>query len=245
LIDRHPRRGLGPIERLRVVVRVEITHVVPGRIDERIHRIGVALGRAAARGTDRVDERGVVGQRRALASERNAARQHDRQLIVGHGNHTVALAVEHRDRRTPVALTRDQPVAETEVDRRLAATQRLEACGKLRARLGRREAGEVAARDQHAVGAAGRRDHGDDRQVVFLREIVVALVVRGDAHHGARAVFGQHVVRHPDRHARARERIDRIRAGRHAGLFHQLRALELRLRRQRRCERIDPGLALR
>jgi hypothetical protein len=44
-------------------------------------------------------------------------------------------------------------------------------------------------------------------EAVLLRELEVALVVRGHAHHGAFAVAHQHVVADPDRHARAGERM--------------------------------------
>ena len=65
----------------------------------------------------------------------------------------------------------------------------------------------------------GRRtNHGHDRQLVFLREVEVAFVVRRNGHHGARAVLAQHEVGDPDRHRLAGERIDREAAGEEAFL---------------------------
>ena len=61
----------------------------------------------------------------------------------------------------------------------------------------------------------------------------------GHAHHRARAVVGQYVVGDPDRHAFARERIDRVSAREDAGLGHQLRALEFRFGAQFGRERLD------
>ena len=43
------------------------------------------------------------------------------------------------------------------------------------------------------------------RNLVFLRELEVPLVMSRHGHHGARAVFGQHEVCYPDGHAFARK----------------------------------------
>ena len=68
--------------------------------------------------------------------------------------------------------------------------------------------------------ALGRRlfvrdalDDAADGQRVLLRELEVALVVRGHAHHGARAVLGQDVVAGPHRNQLAAERVDGQQAG--------------------------------
>ena len=50
-----------------------------------------------------------------------------------------------------------------------------------------------------SAAAHGRRDDCPDREAAPLREREVALVMRGDAHDGARPVLHEHVVRHPDR----------------------------------------------
>ena len=46
--------------------------------------------------------------------------QLDRELVLGHGDDPAVLAVDDRDRRAPVALAGDQPVAQAVVDRRRA-----------------------------------------------------------------------------------------------------------------------------
>src|ERR1051326_7550969 len=56
-------------------------------------------------------------------------------------------------------------------------------------------------------------DHLANRQRILLRKLEVALVVRRNTHHGARAIFHQHVVCHPYRNGLAAERIDREHAG--------------------------------
>ena len=64
-------------------------------------------------------ELGVVGQRLALGDV-DVHRQHDGQLVLGHRNESAHRAVDRRDRVAPVALTGDEPVAQAEVDGRLA-----------------------------------------------------------------------------------------------------------------------------
>ena len=59
------------------------------------------------------------------------------------------------------------------------------------------------------VAFAARQDHHANVEVVLLGELVVALVVRRDRHDGAGAVVEQDVVRHPDGHLLAVERIQR------------------------------------
>ena len=75
---------------------------------------------------------------------------------------------------------------------------------------------KAAARAASAVSAVAGTTDLDDRQPVLLRELEIALVVRRNAHHGARSILGKDVVRDPDRHALVRERMDRIGAGKDA-----------------------------
>ncbi len=137
----------------------------------------------------------------------------------GYGHHPAVLAVDDGDRAAPVALARDQPVAQAVVDRRVAFAFAIEPAHDLRKRLA--VAFAVEARigvDKRSVAAegqalrrarplllraveVGRRRRGGafddtpDRQVVRNGEGVVALVVRGDRHDRAGAVLHQHVVR--------------------------------------------------
>src|SRR5262249_49062806 len=80
---------------------------------------------AAAFPTSCVDERRDLGQRRAtLARELNVAWQHDGQVLLRLGHHAVFLAVQNGNRRAPVALARDAPVAEAIVHLRHAEPAR-------------------------------------------------------------------------------------------------------------------------
>ncbi|MNN24516.1 hypothetical protein D3C81_1379510 [compost metagenome] len=119
--------------------------------------------------------------------------------------------MDDRDRAAPVALAADAPVAQTELGTRGAQfflDQR-----DFDSVEGAREvqAVELAGIDQRAVLAVGvlpwRRvavtgagaHHGFDRQVVFVGEFEIALVVGRNRHDRTVAVMHQHVVGDPYR----------------------------------------------
>ena len=64
-----------------------------------------------------------------------------------------------------------------------------------------------------------RRNDLSNRQSVFLRELEIAFIVGRHAHHRARAVIHQHVIRDPNRQQLAVERIDGQLPGIHAELL--------------------------
>src|SRR5690606_14623872 len=184
---------------------------------------------------------------------RRPARLERLELGQGHGQrvvrHGFRLAVDEydRERLAPVALPREEPVAELVVDLAAAFAVRLEPVDHLRLRVGDGAAVEEPAVDDPAVARVGaawdawrRLGRADDRQPVRARELVVALVLRGHGHDGPCAVAREHVVRDVDRNTLAVRGIDRVRAGEDAGLLLlQLRALELALARGLRAIGID------
>src|SRR5260370_23336707 len=94
---------------------------MPRRARERIERVGFALARPPAFWARRVDELGNVRERRLAGARRlivSDIGQHHRQLLVGYGHDSAILAVDDRDRASPVALSRNQPVAHPVADRR-------------------------------------------------------------------------------------------------------------------------------
>src|SRR5204862_1679420 len=108
-----------------------------------------------------------------------------------HGHDPAAVAMDDRDRAAPVALAREEPVAEA-VARRCAPEAALfEPLDDLPLALRRRQAAELAGVDEHLnLGvrdvcrplldlAGGRSDDLHDRKTEVLREVEVALVVRG------------------------------------------------------------------
>ena len=137
-------------------------------------------------------------------------------------------AVDDRDRRAPVALAADQPVAQAVGDRRLALALLLQRGDDPPSALVGRQPAELAAVDQHLVvrvrdvaprrdrrpRSPGARDDPADRQPELLRELVVALVVGRDGHDRAGAVAGEDVVGDEDRDPLAVDRVDRVGADR-------------------------------
>ena len=86
-VDRHPVRRRRRIERQLVVLRIAEAQEVPRRVDERVHRVGLAPRRPAALRTRHVDELRHLRQRRvAAAGERrrpSAARPAARRTGTG------------------------------------------------------------------------------------------------------------------------------------------------------------------
>ena len=176
------------------------------------------------------------------------------------------VVVDDRERLAPVALPAEQPVAQLVGDRRRARADRLEPLDDalpwrrpwrarrarrssfvechadavagvgLRPLVGRRVGGEPAV----AQPGVGRLHDADDREVELVRELEVALVVRGHRHDRAGAVAHEHVVGDEDRDVPAVGGVLGERAGEDAGLLLALGlALELRLLRRELAVRRD------
>ena len=220
----------------RGVVRAGVAHEVPGRLDEGVHGVGFAPGVAAALRAVALVELGHLRQRRAGAGDLDVLGQHDRQLVVRHRHVAAGLAVDDRDRAAPVALARNAPVAQAELDLLVAEVLGGEVGGDGVDGGFVAEAVVFAGIDQLAallvgvplgpgfVAERGFAVDGDDlldRQVVLQGEGEIALVVRRHGHHGAVAVAHQHVVADPDFDLFAGQRMGDVDAGRHALLFHR------------------------
>ena len=150
-------------------------------------------------------------QRIAGGLEVDVLGQDDRELVLRHRNRAAFRAMDDRDRRAPVTLARDAPVAQPPDGRAFAPAVLLGAADHLG--LGRFDVQPVEETriDQHAVAALGLaedrpvrllgagRDHALDFEAVFLGEFVIALVVRRDAENRAGAVVHQHEIRDEDR----------------------------------------------
>ncbi len=232
-IHRSPVGDPGGIERPFVVVGVAEPVVVPRRIDERIHRVGFAPGRAAAARAAHVHEVGNVRQRRiAAAGELHDRGQHHRQILVRNGHGPARAAVDHRDRRAPVTLARHAPVFEPVLHASLPDSARLRIVGhppvgvarrKPRVRTGVHDRpvgveglGQAVARQATVLGL----DNDPDGQVVPAGELEVALIVRRHAHHRTGAVLDQHEVRNPHGHRLSGEGIDHLPSRVEAFLLH-------------------------
>ena len=112
LVHGGPAIGHRAVDRSVRLLGREVAEPVPRRIHERVHRVGLAPGRTVALRARRGQECLVVVERvvaAALVVDRLG--QADRQLVIGDRDDAVALAVDDRDRRPPVALPAEQPVA--------------------------------------------------------------------------------------------------------------------------------------
>jgi len=106
-----PMRDRRNVERSGVALRAHVTIEIPGRIDERIHRVGLAFGRVAALGTRDVQELGAIAQWRvSRAGDLDIQRQDHGQLRLRHRYDAARLAMDHRNRRAPIALPRHSPI---------------------------------------------------------------------------------------------------------------------------------------
>ena len=119
LVDGHPRADDRGVPRGVVVGGVAVAQEVPGRVDEGVHRVGLAPGGAAAGRAGGVDPVLGGGERRAgpWACSRSTSGSTTGSSSSGTGTMPARRAVDDRDRAAPVALARDQPVAQAVVDR--------------------------------------------------------------------------------------------------------------------------------
>ena len=110
-----------------VVTGVGITGEVPRGFHKGIHRVGFALGRAAALRAGAVVEFGRMGQGGLAVRVRlHVQRQADGKLVFGHGNHAALVAIDYRDGRAPITLAGNIPVAEAPVGGALALAGRFQ-----------------------------------------------------------------------------------------------------------------------
>ena len=210
LIDGQPVGSFLLVDRL-FRFRVGETRKIPGTVDERIHRVRLALGLASAGGTFDVAPCRMADEGIAGCGEVGVVGQHDGQLVVRHGDGAALRALDDRDRATPVALARHAPVAQAVLRggfTGLAIQQRFYCDGDGVLRSQTVEEVGVVDRAFACVGlatndvgfrvGAGRQDDGLEGQAVFLGEFDVALVAGGRAEDRAGTVGRQHEVRGPD-----------------------------------------------
>ena len=232
LFDRQPFRDLVPVERLVLGLTGEAQEI-PGGIDEGVERVGLANGLAAASGAIDMLPAFVPFERIARRLEIDIIGQNDRQAGLGRGHDAARIAMNEGDRRPPIALARNAPIAQAPDGLALAATLLLDprddfALGVLHA-----HSVEEVGIDDHALSVLrlalerlvgllrARRDDARDREIVFGGEFEVALVVAGHAHHRAGAVSHQHEIRDIDGQVRAGERVFCSEAGVEAELFRR------------------------
>ena len=169
-------------------------------------------------------------RRSALLRDLDLLGQHHRQLIVRHRNQPIALAVDHGNRRAPIALAAHAPILQAIRDRRFAKAAAdgdvLESSLRFCAAQPSNSPELTSTPSSVVNGSSGSSASGSagamTRRIgnrILLRELEVALVMPWHAHDGARAVVHQDIIRNPDRHPLAVVRIDGEMPGRHAVLL--------------------------
>ena len=160
-------------------------------------------------------------QRTAAAIGNVMLGQYHRQVFFRHRYYTAIVAVNHRNRRAPVALARDAPVAKAEGGFLLAEAFGGEIGGDgIHARC-ELQAVVLATADRYAVSLHGvpilpgtcavrvgtERNNLLDRQLIFFGESKIPLVMRWHTHHRAVAIRDEHVITNPNLNLLARQRV--------------------------------------
>ena len=156
LVDGHPAAQHLAVPRGLVVAGVAVAQVVPARVDERVHRVGLAASVAAAFRAPHVDP--VLGRRQRRAALRLVVLdlgELDREVVLGDRDHAALLAVDDRDRAAPVALARDEPVAQLVTDREMALALAVEPLDDRLLGLDRVHPRELTRVDQNLVLGVG------------------------------------------------------------------------------------------
>ncbi len=208
-VDRPPVFHCFGADKLCIVVRVHIAQEVPRRTRPLRHGVRLALRGAAAARAFRVDPLGMARQRAFAALARlkiGDVRQAQRQLAFGQGLPAAGLAVYHRNRLAPVALTAEHPVAQLEIRLTVPLAVRFQPGEHLLFRVLHGKSIEEPGIDKRTGGAVGERlfchvaaaDYLNDGQIEHLRKFIVARIVRRHGHNRARAVAGKHIIGNKD-----------------------------------------------
>ena len=240
-VNRHPVFQLVIIGKRLVVVRVNIAQEIPRRTRPLGHSVGFALCVAAAFRAFAVDEAVDFGKRAFAVGagiEVFNVRQFQRQFVIRHGDHAAFRAVDNRNRLAPIALAVERPVFHFILHAALADAF----FGKVINHAGDRiffvvKTVQEAGIDHFAVaGVSGffnvaAADDFDNINPEFLRERIVAVVVRRHRHNRARAVAHHDIVGNINRDFLAVNRVYRGQTvNANAGfVFDQLGALKLGL----------------
>ena len=236
LVYIHPMIGFFTTPRCFFIACIRIAQIVPRRANKGIHRIGFARCRTAADRAGAVTElfpccQGGYGTGR----KGYVCRQFYGQLFFRNQLFTAFFTIYDRNRSSPIALTRNQPIAQTEVNCPLAAVMGLQPFGNGLFSLLNRKAVELSRVHKNAFARIGfcsifivifTGRVGDDivnGNIVLFAEFKVPLIVTGNAHNGTCPVIGENIVGNPDGNLFTVQGIDCIGTGKHACLFSFIR----------------------
>ena len=176
---------------------------VPAGIDKRIERVGFAARLLMTFGAVDLAPGRVTIERVAGDVKADVFGQFYRQLVIRHGDRATCLTMDDRDWRAPITLARNAPVAQAILRLALAPAFFLGLCDHISLRLiDGHPVHPVRIHDEAGVGvgdisfkmAVGQIAIGHDAgngQMIFAREIKVALVMCRAAKDRARAVIHQ------------------------------------------------------
>ena len=213
LINVHPIVGLGQIGG-RCRMWCGKAGVIPRAVHEGVHGVGLAPRRGTAGRAGAIAPGRVTVQRVAGNVKGDIIGQLDRQVFFLFGHHAASIAMDHRNRATPIALTRDAPVAQAVVGDTatdatgLASLDRGKNCLFAGLHFGACKAADILDafgfhRNKGFGQGCGRAclGHKDrrNRQAVFAGEFKVALIMRGATKDRPSAVIHQHKVGDIDR----------------------------------------------
>ena len=205
LADGQPAFRLGAVKRL-VIGLAGKADEIPATVDKGIERIGFAPCHFLAIGAGDMLPRRVALKRIARNVESDIFGQYDRQLRPRDGECAAKVAVNDRDRRPPIALTRNAPITQPPDGGAFAPAFGLRARGNFAfCFLDRQPVEEVGIDDFAGAGEGFVADkvvsafvtvgyNARDGQGVFARKVEIALIMRRAAEHRARAIFHQHEI---------------------------------------------------
>ncbi len=137
-VGRQPFAHEFRVPRLLRILWREVAQEVPGRVEKVVTDVSFAPGWLPTDGTGRVHKVGIGCERRNTRAGWHPVLQIGQkywQLVFGNRNRAVFRAVNDRNRRTPVTLAADEPVAQTIFGHELPTTSFLKPGGNLRVGL--------------------------------------------------------------------------------------------------------------
>ena len=138
--------------------------------------------------------------------------------------------MNHGNRCAPETLAREQPVSQAVNNFTFAGSGGLNQLGGLRNSLCLGKAGQFTGVNEHPVARSGDTrlgrvflalniEYRHDRQVKFLGEVKVTLIVRRHRHNSAGTIIGKHIIGSPHRQLCAVQRVDCVTPSKHTSLF--------------------------
>ena len=232
-INRHPVSLFLCGENLLIILRIEIAKIIPARASPLRHGVRFTTSLESGLFVDDVHPIRSERKRRFRCPawlEFLKIRQAQRKLAFVERLECSIFKMKNRNRFTPVTLTREEPIAQLVLHLSLSQSLRTDPLDhsllcifKLQAVerhfvICRAYRNPVCLVDVCFFADITTGNNFHDRQIEFLRKLVVAFIVAWHRHNRARAVSHQHIIGNPNRDLMLCCRVDCEPAGRDAGL---------------------------